>query len=335
MDSSINIKLISRHDHIEAGCFDFDSIISTIEEVFKQNQNGLVELPDKISQIFDNKTQARINCMPATLFAEKTCGMKWVSVFPDNPHQYGLPNVSGLIILSEIEKGLPFAVMDGTLITALRTACMGAIGAKYLAREDSKVYGTIGAGEQARMHFRLIKYMLPGIKTCYIASRTKQSETSFANDMSEMYPDVDFIPCNSDYEMASKEADVIVTAISCQAPLLKASAIKQGAFYCHVGGWEDEYAVPLMADKIVCDDWDALKHRGSPTIAKLFEQGKLQDGDIYGNIGELITGRKPGRENKHEFIYFNSIGLGFVDVAVALSFYKKCIEKNLGQDWIL
>ena len=109
--------------------------------------------------------------------------------------------------------------------------------------------------------------------------------------------------------------------------------IKKGAFYCHVGGWEDEYEVPLKADKIVCDNRNALKHRGSPTLARLFEKGKLNDSDIYANLGELLAGSKPARENEQEFIYFNSIGLSFVDVAVAYSFYQKARKAGQTTIW--
>lgn len=333
MDNKTIVHLISQKDLISTECISIDKIISVIEDAFRQYHRGTVLLPDKTSQIFNAETQDRINCMPSTLLEEKVCGVKWVSVFPGNPRKYGISNVSGLIVLSEIEKGYPFAVMDGTLITALRTACMGAIGAKYLARSDSTVYCSIGAGTQARAHFRAIKHIMPSITTCYVASRTKDSENAFIDELSGEYKDVTFVPCNSDYSAASINADIIVTAVSCQSPLLKANAIKQGAFYCHVGGWEDEYAVPLKAQKIVCDNWDALKHRGSPTIAKLFEQGKIRDRDIYANLDELICGEKPGRESDEEFIYFNSIGLSFVDVAVAYSLYKKAIGKGCGQVW--
>lgn len=333
MYAGITIKLISEKDIIDSGCINYNSIINTIENAFKEYVNGRIMLPDKISQIFDESTQDRINCMPSTLFDEGICGVKWVSVFPRNPHSFGIPNVSGLIVLSEIERGYPFAVIDGTLITALRTACMGAIGAKYLAKSDSCTYGTIGTGIQAQMHFRFIKHLFPSINTCYISSRTQESEERFAHIFEAEYPDVTFVKCNSDYSKASINTDIIVTAVSCQKPLLKAEAIKEGAYYCHVGGWEDEYAVPLKADKIVCDDWYSLKHRGSPTLAKMYEQGKLNDSDIYGNIGELICGIKPGRESEKEFNYFNAIGLSFVDVAVAYSFYKKVLEFGRGIEW--
>ena len=261
------------------------------------------------------------------------CGVKWVSVFPENPHKFSSQNVSGVIILSELEQGFPIAVMDGTLITALRTACMGAIGAKYLARQDSHIYGTIGSGEQAKAHFVAIKQMFPQIDTCYVASRSGKGENQFIAIMKKKYPDVDFIPCNSDYDKAAQNADIIVTAVSCQEPLLKADAIKNGTYYCHVGGWEDEYAVPQKATKIVCDDWHSLKHRGSPTIARMYKDGLLKDSDIYANIADIIDGTKPGRENDDEICYFNSIGLSFVDVSVAYSFYKKVLNSNLGKDW--
>lgn len=223
--------------------------------------------------------------------------------------------------------------MDGTLITALRTACMGAIGAKYLARKDSHTYGTIGSGEQAKAHFIAIKQMFPQIDTCYVASRSVKGENQFIDIMKKKYPDVDFIPCNSDYEKTAQNADIIVTAVSCQEPLLKADAVKKGTYYCHVGGWEDEYAVPKKATKIVCDDWNSLKHRGSPTIARMYKEGLLKDSDIYANIADIIDGTKPGRENYDEICYFNSIGLSFVDVSVAYSFYKKVLNNSPGKDW--
>ena len=273
--------------------------------------------------------------MPSTLLKEGVCGVKWVSVFPNNPKLYNKQNVSGVILLSEIKTGFPFAIVDGTLITALRTACLGAIGAKYLARKDSSVYGTIGTGEQAKTHFLVMKTLFPNIKTCYVSSRSNESELRFIETMKTKFDDVEFITCNGDYDLAARNADIIVTAVSCQAPLLKADSIKPGAFYCHVGGWEDEYGVALKADKIVCDDWSSLKHRGSPTIARMYEKGLLKDSDIYANLSDIISGKKVGRETESEFNYFNSIGLSFVDVAVANYFYKEVTSKGLGTDWSL
>lgn len=335
MDNNVSVKLISLEDIKKTRSFNLKKIIEIIENSLIAYSKGEILLPDKISQIFDYKLQTRINCMPSTLLKEDICGVKWVSVFPNNPVLFDRQNVSGVILLSEIKTGFPFAIVDGTLITALRTACLGAIGAKYLARKDSTVYGTIGTGEQAKTHFLLIKTLFPEIKTCYVASRTSKSEEAFIQVMKKKFNDVTFIACNSDYDLAAKNADIIVTAVSCQEPLLKAKSIKKGAFYCHVGGWEDEYSVPLRADKIVCDDWASLKHRGSPTIARMYEEEILMDEDIYANLADIISGELPGRESDLEFIYFNSIGLSFVDVSVAYYIYQEVISKGFGKDWTI
>ena len=334
MRFDISPKLISMNDIIEIGCLNIESTISIIEEAFKEYKRGNIELPDKISQIFDEETQNRINCMPATLKSVGICGVKWVSVFPNNPKNFGIPNVSGLIVLSNTINGYPIAIMDGTLITSLRTACVGAIGAKYLAKKESRVYATIGSGEQAKMHFMTIKSQFPTIKECRVASLNYESEMEFINDLESKYPDVNFVAYNGNTDDVSKDADIIVTAVSCQKPLLKANTIKKGAFYCHVGGWEDEYEVPLMADKIVCDMWESVKHR-TQTISRLYKQGKLSDKDIYSDICNIIDGTFPGRETDDEFIYFNSVGLAFIDIAIAYEIYKKSSNESRSHNWCM
>lgn len=336
MSNLIQARMISAEDIYNSGCIDSEAIMNCIGKALVDFKNGSIILPDKISQIFDEKTQNRINCMPATiktLGKNGICGVKWVSVFPNNPKIYSVPNVTGTIILSELEKGTPFAIIDGTLITSLRTAFMGALAAKYLANPNSEIIGIIGAGEQARMHFVALKSLYPQIKKCLVASRSEGSENSFINQVSDIFGDVEFIKCKGDYRAATKDADIIVTAVSCQEPLLKADYVKKGSFYCHVGGYEDEYAVAYKADKIICDNWEALKHRGSPTIARMYEKKLLNDCDIYADLADIIDGSLQGRDNDQEIIYFNSIGLGFVDVAVAYYFYEKVTEKGLGRKW--
>ena len=100
MNNTIIAKMISMEDILNAGCFDVGATIDVMEKVLISFKKGRVKLPDKISQIFNENTQDRINCMPATLIDDKICGVKWVSVFPGNPHLRNTPNVSGLIILS-------------------------------------------------------------------------------------------------------------------------------------------------------------------------------------------------------------------------------------------
>ena len=107
--------------------------------------------------------------------------------------------------------------------------------------------------------------------------------------------------------------------------------MKPGCFYSHVGGWEDEYAVAQACDKIVCDDWETVKHR-TQTLSRMYQCDELSDADIHGNLVEIIGGSKPGRENADEKTYFNAVGLAYVDVAIAMAMYHRASEAGMGQE---
>ena len=189
--------------------------------------------------------------------------------------------------------------------------------------------GFIGAGEQAKSHLLAMKAACPSIEKCYVSSRTADSEDNFVKQMSRFCPDVAFIKCNSNYRMAVENADIIVTAISGQEKILQAEWVKAGAFYCHVAGLEDDFAVPRKANKIVCDSWEVVKHR-TQTISQMYQAGLLNDGDIYADLHEIITRKKKPRETADEFIYFNSVGMSFVDTLLAYRMYQKCVERGTG-----
>lgn len=328
--SNISIRIISQEDVAEIFRGNADGIYGIIEDSFQKYLKGDIIMPDKISQIFDEKSQNRINCMPATLIEEKICGMKWVSVFPSNAPK-GVQNVTGIMLLSELETGFPIAIIDGTLSTKMRTAAVGCTAAKYLAPSKVETIGIIGAGEEARMHFTLLKHRFPTIKECRVSSINTEIEQGFIDKFKDIVPDVKFVTCNNDDYVCANGADIIVTAISAQSPVLKAKDITKGCLYIHVGGWEDEFAVAQKADKIVCDEWEVVKHR-SQTLCRMYMQGLLKDEDIYANLSELIAGTKKGRENDAEFIYFNSVGLSYIDINFAHYIYVEAKKRGLGHD---
>lgn len=321
---------LSQESLVEAGAFDLPLAISTLQKSLLTFKAGRILFPEKIVQIFDEETQDRINCLPATLLDEQICGVKWVSVFPRNPHLYGTQNLSAIIILSSIVNGYPVCVMDGTLCSNMRVAAMGATAADFLARKDAQSIGFIGAGEQAKMHLLGMKSARPGLKVCRVASKYASEEAGFIQALSPLLPDMEFVACDTSLEHAIRDSDIIVTATSAQAPLLKADWIKKGAFYSHIGGWEDEYAVVQMADKIVCDDWETVKHR-TQTVSLCYKGGVIGDEDIYANMVDILDGTKPGRENDEEFIYFNAVGLAYTDVSIAHAMYKKASDGGFGE----
>jgi len=333
-DTAIRFLYLAQEDLLRAGCLDFNLAMSAAEQAMVAYSRGEILFPEKIVQIFDQQTQQRINCLPATLLAERICGVKWVSVFPPNPVRFGVQNLSAVIVLSEIEKGFPVAIMDGTLCSNLRVGAMGGVAARHLARPDSKSIGFIGSGEQAKMHLLAMKTVVPGLEQCRVAAKTEPEEEQFIEEMQTLLDDMTFVSAKTDGRVAMEGADILVTATSAQAPLLKAAWMKPGAFYSHIGGWEDEYAVAKQCDKIVCDDWETVKHR-TQTLSRMYQDGELRDEDIHANLLDLVTGAKPGRQSPEERIYFNAVGLSYVDVAIAYAMYRRAADAGVGQELAL
>ena len=125
LSHEIHCQYFSQEDLLGAGCLDLRMAMNAAEQSMIAYQAGDVLFPDKIVQIFNDQTQERINCLPATFKNEKICGVKWVSVFPPNPSKHGIQNLSAVIILSEIDTGLPVAFMEGTLCSNMRVGAMG------------------------------------------------------------------------------------------------------------------------------------------------------------------------------------------------------------------
>ena len=329
-EHKISFNYLSQEDLLKAGCFDIKMAMQVAEKTMLAYEQHRILFPEKIVQIFDQSSQDRINCLPATLLDDKICGVKWVSVFPRNPALYDEQNLSAIFVLSEIEKGFPVAVMEGTLASNMRVAAVGGVAAKHLAREDSETIGFIGAGEQAKMHLISMKVVRPGLKECRVAAKTIEEEQQFINELSPLFPDMDFVGANTHGRAAMQDADILVTATSVQAPLLKADWMKPGAFYSHIGGWEDEYEVVQQCDKIVCDDWDTVTHR-TQTLSRMYKEGLISGADIHADLHELVSNHKPGRESENERIYFNAVGLAYIDVAICLAMYRRAIENGSGQ----
>ena len=331
--SDAPFRYFSEIDLASAGCFSVPLAIEVAEEAMLDYHCGNVLCPEKVIQIFDEETQNRINCLPATLLRQGICGMKWVSVFPNNPIKYGIRNVSALILLSEIEGGRPIGLLEGTLCSNLRTGAITAVAAKWLANAGSRRIAFIGAGEQAKAHFLCLKRVLPGLELCFVASRTSESCEHFVESMSPLFPDVEFRACGNGFQEAVVGADVIVTATSAQVPILQADWIKPGALYCHVGGWEDSYEVPLKASKIYCDSWHSAKAR-TQTISRLHHMGMLPDEVISGDLHQVVAGEIKGRTDAEEFIYFNAVGLAYVDVALGWRMAQMARRAGFGKELV-
>jgi ornithine cyclodeaminase/alanine dehydrogenase len=296
-------------------------IIAALERMFREKGEGRVEMPPKIG--IHPASDAFIHAMPASIPAQKAAGIKWVSGYPENSKR-GLPYISGLLILNDFETGIPIALMDATWITATRTGAATALSAKYLARSDSATVGILGCGVQGRSNLEALKVLFP-LKKVFAYDTHPDRSARYAHEMSSQLG-IEAVPV-TDPKQAVVNSDIVVTA----GPILRnphatiqRGWLREGAFASLVDFDSYWHAAALHeVDKFCTDDVPQLHHYR--------DIGYFQDiPAIYTDLGELVTGRKPGRQKPGERTMACNLGLALDDMATAPLIYQRALEKGIG-----
>ena len=326
----VQFPFFSQEELREAG-LTMKVALEAVEQTFRLYGEGKVILPDKMILDLNEKERGRINGLCAYVGGDMDlCGLKWIASFPHNPAAYGLPRATALLILNDSWKGVPLAVMDGTLISALRTGAVAGISAKYLAKKDSVVAALIGTSVIARSSACALKETLPHVTEMRVYSiDPSEKRERFASELSdELKRSVMSVDTP---EKAVKGADVIVTATTADERIVRNQWVGRGTLFVHLGSYQEEdYETITSSNKIVVDSWDAVKHRGTPVLAKMHREGIIRDEDIYAEIAEIVCGKKKGREYADERIFCLPIGLGMLDIGLAGRVYKMAIARGFG-----
>lgn len=325
---------LSQEDVIRCGGMSMEKAIEDLEEVFRLYDQGDYILPGKIvmksSEPNAEEISGRINAMPGYIGGRfNIAGIKWIGSSPKNPFKYNLPRGSAVIILNDPETKLPLAVMDGTLISAMRTGAVTGVCTKYMAPSRSKVVGLFGAGPQSKTQLMAIKASMPEIEQAYVFDLSAERREAFAAEMSQKL-NMDVRAAN-DRLFVIEQGDILVTATTATEPIIHGAEIKKGVYIAHLGDNEVDEALILQADKVVVDDWETDKHRMGDTIAYMYRDGKIDDSRVDASVADLVAGRKQGRDNDDQLTYSCNVGLGLYDVAIAARIYRYAKENGIGQ----
>ena len=297
-------------------------IIEALEVAFREKGEGHTEMPPKPG-IHPGGGDNFIHAMPAYIPALKASGVKWVSGFPDN-HKLGLPYITGLLILNDPETGLPISVMDCVWITAMRTGAATALSARYLARPESSVVGVLGCGVQGRTNVEALNVLFP-LKRVMAYDVNSDAVSQYADDIGSRF-NLEVLPVDTPQE-AVAGCDIVITAgpiLKVPHATIKPGWLDEGAFaslvdfdsYWHADAMQE-------SDKFCTDDTAQLLHY--QTV------GYFQDiPPLHADLGELVTGQKPGRESDTERTMTANLGLALDDMAVAPLIYQKAVEKRIG-----
>jgi ornithine cyclodeaminase/alanine dehydrogenase len=316
----IDLLYLSQEDVVSVG-ITMAETIALVEDALREHGLGETENPPKPGV---HPGKAFIHAMPGYLLRKKAAGLKWVSSFSGNT-ALGIPPVMGLFVLNDVQTGQPLAVMDCRWITAMRTGAVSAVAARYLAAKNSTVVGIIGAGIQGRYNLLALAAALPSLKSVRVFDINPRTADDLVSALAGELQ-LQFEIGRSPQEVI-QGSDIVVTATGrLDRPIFKEKWISPGALVLpvHHRGWENRTLHKV--DKFITDDWPQLK--------LAHEKVGGFDGPLperHTELGEIITGQKPGRENEMERIIDFNYGLAIEDVAVASEIYTRAKAKGLGQ----
>ncbi|BGE83355.1 ornithine cyclodeaminase family protein [Staphylococcus petrasii] len=302
-----------------------EEVVEEVAQSLRAFSEGKTETPLRYVLPFNNENRYLV--MPALSDELKIVGIKTVTFAPDNPKK-GKKTITGSVLLSDYETGETLAVLDGSYLTKIRTGAISGVATKYLAREDAKTLCVIGAGDQAEGLIAAVM-AVRNIETVHFSSRTKENAERLAQNVEKDYNVSTKVFDEADDAM--EEADIVVTATNSTKPVYSHS-LHPGVHLNAVGSFKPEMQeLPsesmLVANKIVVESVEAaMEETGDLKVPQ--EEGIITKESLHGELGDIVAGKIPGREDDKEVTLFKSVGLAIVDIVVANYFYKKAVENN-------
>jgi 2,3-diaminopropionate biosynthesis protein SbnB len=303
--------------------------LEAVEDAFRLHHQGQVNLPYKTVLDLGERERGRGNAMPAYVGgAYDVFGIKWIAGFPKNPQDYNLPRATGLFILNDAWKGVPLAILDCTLLSAMRTGAVTGVGARYLARKDSRSVAMIGTGVQAYTQLEALKAVLPGLEELRAFDPRRDAAETFAAEAAARYGMA--ARAVDTAEAAVREADVVVTVTVADEPIVKEAWMKPGSFFAAVGSYqEEEFEVVTHSDLVVVDGVEHVLHRETPVIALMIRQERIRREEVV-ELGAVVCGDRPGRTRPEQRVFFSPIGMAIEDVCLCHKVYQLAVRKGIG-----
>ncbi len=304
--------------------------ITVVEEGFHELAEGRVQMPPR-QLMTEPERNGWIAVMPAYIKKTKALATKVVTVFTENP-KINLPTTIATILLNDPETGRPLAIMDAGYLTAIRTGAVGGVAAKHLARSEAHTAGIFGAGFQARAQLEAL-CEVRAIDEVYVYDVMSEASEKYAEDMS---PKLGInVTSVEKPERAVKGCGIIVTASTSTKPVFHGSWLEPGTHITgigsHMASTRELDTEAVRRSKVIVDLREAAEKEYGEILIPVSE-GSLTLDHIYGELGEIITGRKQGRKDDQEITLFKSGGLAIQDTAAAHLAYSKALNAGIGTE---
>lgn len=311
-----------------------EEILGAIEQNLRDQGNGKTVIEPRTMLVPDCESQdnpnGHFNILRGYVEPLEAAGVKIVGDFYYN-YKLGYPSEFCMLNLLNPKNGIPLALIDATDITAMRTGALTAIGAKYLAKKDSKILGHLGARGSSWWNVVLLDSIFD-FDEIRVNSRRPESRNDFAERLSKKLNKPVRVCENSQECLEGADILVEATRLLAPEPLLKTEWVRPGSLVIPYGTISAvELDLPDVADKFLVDDYkQCFEFTKKGAFRQHVDSGRLKREDVYAELGEVVAGKKPGRETDDETIILWHRGLSINDVALGHLIYKKALEKGIG-----
>ncbi len=310
-----------------AACLDMPSAIEAMKGAFTQLSSHEAQVPLR-TQMPIPEAHGTALFMPVYLPQNSQIGLKTVTVFENNPQQ-NLPLIHALVQILDAATGRPLAIMDGEVLTAIRTGAASGLATDLLAHEDAGIVTIIGAGIQGRTQLEAV-CAVRSIKKVHIISRSPQSAQRFAGEMSERLCVQVSV---SEPATALAESSIICTATTSLTPVFEDAMVRSGTHINAVGSYRpDMCEVPpetVKRSRLFVDQKEGCCAEAGDIIQPI-TAGIITAAHIMAELGEVVSGKKQGRLTPQEITFFKSVGNAVQDLAVGTLILEKAKKMGLG-----
>lgn len=325
--AAIEILFLSKED-IDSLELDLQEVMEAVETGLRAHGEKKVVMPSKDHLALDYPERL-FNILKGYVEPVNTAGVKVIGDFEGN-YKHGLPSELALLTLYRPETGAPFAIVDATVTTWMRTGAVTALGAKYLACEKPRVLGHIGARGTSWYNVAMLDRLF-NFEEIRVTSKRPRSRERFADQMSKQLNKAVVVKDTS--EETVRDADIIIDASRLleHQILVEDAWVKPGALIQPYGAvLSVERTLPFTVDKLVVDDWNQCLQSQYGQLAGLIQSGELRGEHVYADIGEIVAGLKPGRQSPEERILFWHKGFAISDIMMGDLACRKAREKGVG-----
>lgn len=308
-------------------------IIGAVEDALRAQGQKQVTIEPRMHLVPEKDYPGHFNVLRGyirTLGDNGVAGVKTVGDFYRN-YEQGLPSELAILNLFDPKTGVPLAIIDASHITDMRTGAVTAIGAKHLARKNSKVLGHIGARGTSYWNVRLLDSLFD-FDEIRVHSRRPESRDAFAAELERDLGKK--IVVTTDWESCVRGADILVEASRLEKPepMLKTEWIEPGACVIPYGTMSAvELSLTDIMSKIVMDDWGQARSGPFGALRAHVDSGRLSEATLHAELGQIVAGLKPGRESDQETNLFWHRGLSLSDIALGHAMLDKAAAMGLGQ----